>query len=141
MEQIKLPIVLDDGAILPTRAHATDAGLDLYALFGGVIPAHGSRVFRTGVHIQLPHGYCAIAISKSGLNIRSEIITTGLIDEGYDGEILVRMYNLGASMYKVLAGDKITQIAIVPVLYCEPYQVDAIVGGERGADGYGSTGR
>lgn len=138
---IKLPIVLDDGAIMPKRAHDTDAGLDLYAREAKVVPAHGSAEFLTGVHMQLPHGYCGIVISKSGLNRYHDIICTGLNDEGFTGEIVAKLYNLGDDAYTVLAGDKITQIAIVPVLYAEPYQVDVITGGERGADGYGSTGR
>lgn len=137
-----VPVTLDEGAYMPTRAHPNeDAGLDLYSRETKVVPAHGNAEFATGVHMQLPHGYCGMIMSKSGLNRYHDIICTGLNDEGFTGEIVAKLYNLGDDAYTVRAGDKITQVAIVPCLYCEPYQVDEIAGGERGEHGYGSTGR
>ena len=134
-------VAVDDGAFPPTRAHETDAGMDLMARRGIRIPAHGSAVIGTGAHVQLPHGCCGLLVSKSGLNTKREITSTGLVDEGYDGEIMVKLYNHGETSYQVKAGDKISQLVVIPVRY-EPIEiVDSIDGGERGQNGFGSTGR
>lgn len=136
-----MKITLDKGAHMPERAHDTDAGIDIRAIGEHVIPAYGSRVIKTGVHIQLPHGYAGLFVSKSGLNIKQNITSTGLIDEGYTGELIVKLYNHGRSAYTVRDGDKITQLVIIPVAY-EPLEVvDSLDDSERGGDGFGSTGR
>lgn len=136
-----MKIKLDPYALPPTRAHDTDAGLDLYAPKEEILREHGSVTIRTGVHVQIPHGCAGLLVSKSGLNVRFGITTTGLIDEGYTGEIVVRMHNDSGKPYLISRGDKVTQLVIIPVLY-EPVElVDELEGGERGADGFGSTGR
>ena len=135
-----MKIKLDKGAYVPVRAHDTDAGLDLRAPRKKIIPRGGAAVIHTGVHIELPPGTCGIMISKSGLNVKHGLTSTGLIDEGYSGEIVVKLYNHSKSSYMVLAGEKISQLVIVPVLY-EPVEiVDEITGGARGENGFGSTG-
>lgn len=134
-------IKLDPGAYAPTRAHDTDAGLDLYSKDVVIVPAHGSAVFQTGVHVEIPHGCAGILISKSGLNVVNDITSTGLIDEGYTGEIQVKLYNHGHKDLFVCRRQKISQLIIVPVRY-EPVEiVSEIAGGERGDGGFGSTGR
>lgn len=138
-----MKIMLDEGAHRPERAHAEDAGLDLKALGGGVVPAHGAATFRTGVHVMLPPGTAGLLISKSGLNVKHSITSTGLIDEGYTGEIMVRLINNGEEAYIVNDGDKITQLVIINVWRDPKVEVvDCIeTGAERGNDGFGSTGR
>ena len=79
--------------------------------------------------------------SKSGLNIKHGIITDGVIDEGFTNQIVVKLYNLSYRFHHFKAGDKITQLVVMPVLYPDFEQVDEIEGGERGDAGYGSTGR
>lgn len=136
-----MKIKLDPGAIMPTRAHDTDAGLDLYSLEDRIIEAKGDAIFKTGVHIQLPKGCAGLLVSKSGLNVKHGITSTGLIDEGYSGEITVKLYNHGGYDVKIMAGEKISQLVILPVRY-EPVEiVDEIDSGERGDAGFGSTGR
>lgn len=136
-----MKIKLDSGAIAPTRAHDTDAGLDLYSPIEINIPSGWSRYINTGVHIQLPHGTAGLIVSKSGLNVKHGITSTGLIDEGYTGAIRVRLYNKSPEDYQIHIGDKISQLIVIPVLY-EPVEiVDSIEGGERGDNGFGSTGR
>lgn len=137
-----MQVYLDPGAHAPTRAHATDAGLDLYAMTDGTIPAGGAATFRTGVHVKLPPDKAGILLPKSGLMTRRDILTFGVIDEGYEGEIMVRAQNRGAEAYHVHAGDKITQMLVVPVCY-EPVEIvdDFAHTSERGANGFGSTGR
>ena len=137
-----MKIILDDGAFMPIRSHETDAGLDLKAMHGAIVPAGGSATFDTGVHVELPHGCCGLVVSKSGLNVHSDITSTGLIDESYQGAIVVKLYNHGSVGYLVRTGDKISQLVILPCRY-EPVEVveSFDTQTERGSDGFGSTGR
>ena len=134
-------VVLDDGAFMPTRAHVTDAGLDIRSMESGVVPAHGSRVFHTGVHIEIPKGCAGLLVSKSGLNIVFDVTSTGLIDEGYTGAILVKLFNHGKLDYWVKKGDKISQLVIIPVINEKLELSDALPQSERGQSGFGSTGK
>ena len=137
---MKMRIKLDEGAKV-SRAHKTDAGLDLYARVTREIPAHRSRIFDTGVHIELPKGTAGILISKSGLNTVHGLTSTGLIDEGYTGSIVVKLYNNSDADYTVNEGDKISQLVIVPILTPELEFVDELDETDRGEKGFGSTGR
>ncbi len=135
-------IKLDSGAYEPIRAHKTDAGMDIRAKDTQIVPARDSAVFHTGVHVKLPEGTAGILMSKSGLNVKHDITSTGLIDEGYDGEIVVKLYNHGGYDYRVNAGDKISQLVIISVLYEDIVIVDELEqNSERGSDGFGSTGK
>ena len=138
---MEIKVKLDDGAFMPERAHDTDAGADLRCREGFWIPPHDSVVVDTGVHIELPEGTCGLLVSKSGLNVNERITTRGLIDQGFTGTIKVRIYNHGARARQFRRGDKITQIAVLPVEYPIYVRAESIEGGERGDGGYGSTGR
>ena len=136
-----MKIKLDEYGIMPERAHATDAGIDIKTPQSFTIFGNCGCAIRTGVHIELPKGTCGLMVSKSGLNVKSGITSTGLIDEGYTGEIVVKLYNDSPNAYHFKKGDKITQLVIIPVLY-EPLELSTeIDGGARGNDGFGSTGR
>jgi dUTP pyrophosphatase len=124
-----------------TRAHKTDAGLDLYARETQVVPARESAVFDTGVHIELPPNTAGIIISKSGLNVNHGITSTGLIDEGYTGSIRAKLFNHSGIDYTVHEGEKISQLVIVPILTPDLELVDDLEATERGSNGFGSTGR
>lgn len=136
-----MKIKLDRGALIPVRAHGTDAGADLRSPIETVVPARGSCIIDTGVHIQLPHGYVGMLKSKSGLNVEHGITSEGVIDEGYTGAIKVKLYNHSYSPYKIGRYDKITQLVIVPCEYVQFDLVDDLEDSERGGDGFGSTGR
>nr|DAZ56829.1 MAG TPA: dUTPase [Caudoviricetes sp.] len=136
-----MKITLDKGAHMPERAHDTDAGIDLRTPKKVTVPAHGSTVIDTGVHVELPHGCAGLLVSKSGLNVNHSILTDGLIDEGYSGSVKVKIYNHGSNDWTFEAGDKVTQLVVVPVRYPDVQVVQSIDGGERGNDGFGSTGR
>lgn len=163
-DTMKMKIKLDEGAFMPVRAHDTDAGMDLMAMEDQIVPAHGSATFDTGVHVELPTFRFVGDIemdnsgrintvfvertptvgflkSKSGLNVKHHITSDGVIDVGYTGSICVKLYNHGDSDYKVLRGDKISQLVILPVLTPELEQVDDLKPTERGTGGFGSTGR
>lgn len=136
-----MKIKLDEGAIAPTRAHDTDAGMDLYSREKKLIHAGESVCFDTGVHIELPKGHCAMLVSKSGLNVRNDITSTGLIDEGYSGSIKVKLYNHGSNGTYFKRGDKISQLVIIPCITPELERVDELEDTDRGSGGFGSTGR
>lgn len=134
-------VKLDPGAYMPTRAHMTDAGLDLYAMDEQIVPAKESATFDTGVHVQLPLSTVGLILSKSGLNVKHGITSEGVIDEGYTGSIKVKLYNNSGYDYRVKAGDKISQLVVVPVLYTVPVKVEHLEETERGENGFGSSGR
>lgn len=140
-EETSFPVVLDKDAVMPTRAHISDAGYDLFAPIGYYLPANSSCVIDTGVHIAIPKGYAGVIISKSGLNMKSGIISDGLIDSGYTGSIQVKLYNLSDKNYMVAPGDKISQIMFLPIAEPTLSLVDALEDTERGNAGFGSTGR
>lgn len=136
-----MKIKVDLGGFEPSRAHATDAGMDLRTPVAVTVPAHGSAVVDTKTHVELPQGCAGLIVSKSGLNVKHGITSAGLVDDGYTGTILVRLYNHSDEDYSFSEGDKVTQLVVMPVRY-EPVEiVDSIYGGERGDGGFGSTGR
>ena len=136
-------VKLDPGAFLPTRAHETDAGWDLYAKEDFTVPAGGSAVHDTGVHMQIPDGYCGLLVSKSGLNVKHSILSTGLVDAGYSGSYLVKLYNHDRGKdYRFHAGDKISQVTVIKLADVDWLDVVAeLDDSERGSGGFGSTGR
>lgn len=152
-----MKIKLDEGAKMPTRAHPFDAGLDLFAMEKGVVPGCtysasttsysrgevnvGSKVFDTGVHVEIPEGYVGLIKSKSGLMVNHKITTDGTIDCGYTGSIRVCLFNHSTNKYKVKAGDKIAQLVILKCELPELELVDSLEETDRGDSGFGSTGR
>lgn len=136
-----MKLKLDALAIMPTRAHDTDAGLDLYSPGLYIVPAGGSAIIDTGVHVQLPPNTAGMLKSKSGLNVKHDITSEGVIDVGYTGSIVVKLYNHGDTAYTVRKGDKISQLVIVPIVIPPIKIVDSLEETARGDSGFGSTGR
>lgn len=144
-----MKIKLDNGAYMPEYAHGTDAGADLRSPHEAVIMPKGSTVIDTGVHIELPiitiggEKFCTVGMlkSKSGLNVKHGITSEGVIDVGYTGSIAVKLYNHGDKPYEVKAGDKISQLVIMPVIHQVFELVDELEETERGDNGFGSSGR
>lgn len=134
-------VVLDEGAYLPTRAHEHDAGYDLYSREDAVIFQNASGLFDTGVHMEIPAGYVGFLKSKSGLNVKSGIQSEGVIDSGYTGSIMVKLYNHSEKAVEIKKGQKISQLVILPVLTPELTIVDSLEETERGNGGFGSTGK
>lgn len=139
-------VMLDEGACMPTRAHDSDAGLDLYTPIDFIIGYGDSKSIDTGVHVEIPNGYVGFLKSKSGLNVKNNIITEGVIDAGYTGSIVVKVRSVGSvgeyiNSRKVFKkGDKISQLVILPVETVECVLVDSFKETERGDNGFGSTG-
>ena len=136
-----MKVEIDDGGYMPIRAYPTDAGLDLYSPIDITVSAHGSAVIDTGVHIELPPNTFGKIESKSGLNVNHGIVSCGgVIDEGYTGSIMVKLYNLSDDNHWICRGAKIAQLIIQPCLYV-PVEIGEInKNTERGDNGFGSTG-
>ena len=136
-------IKLDYGAIVPLRAHPTDAGLDLYApttIEKTFVPCGESVMIDTGVHVELPKGYVGFVMTRSGMNGK-DLHCEGVIDENYRGGIGVRIYNGGLEYYSVYPGDKIAQLVIVPCWLGTCEVVSELTETDRGENGFGSTGK
>ena len=136
-----MKVMLDNGAFAPTRAHKTDAGLDLRSPICIEVPAKGSAMIDTGVHVELPGGTAGFLKRKSGLNVNHDITSDGVIDVGFTGTIKVKLYNHGTNTYQVLRGDKITQLVVVECHFPDVEVVDTLDKTDRGDKGFGSTGR
>jgi dUTP pyrophosphatase len=136
-----MKVVLDYGAIMPTRAHELDAGYDLYSRIDAVIYPNASGKFDTGVHVEIPAGYVGFLKSKSGLNVKSGIQSEGVIDAGYTGSICVKLYNHGSHEVYIKKGQKISQLVLLPIITPELELVDSLEETDRGSNGFGSTGK
>jgi len=143
---VELPVAkLQDDAILPTRAHDGDAGLDLYASE----PAHigpGERwSVGTGVAVEIPDGHAGLVLPRSGLAKKHGITLVnapGLIDSGYRGELRVLLLNTDpADTFRVEPGDRIAQLVIAPIAIATPVETAALADSARGDGGFGSSGR
>lgn len=140
-----MKINLDENAILPTRAHPYDAGLDLYMPMDKapqcIAPFGGSVTIDTGVHIAIPQHFAGLVKSKSGLMVRHKIVTDGTVDCNYTGSIRVTLFNHGEASYTIRPGDKIAQLVIVPCCLPPLEVVEYLDRTDRGDNGFGSTGR
>ena len=141
---MKILFTLNKGATAPTRAHSTDAGLDLYSLQSATIPPGGRELVSTGVHVAIPPGYVGMICPRSGLAHKAGLTVLnapGIIDAGYTGSIKVNMYNADYLPQYVDAGDRIAQLVIIPIAEAHLAQVNVMEATERGENGHGSTGR
>jgi len=132
---------LDPAAILPTRAHADDAGLDMYALEDSVVPPGEGRLLRTGVAFAVPVGHVGLVCDRSSLAKRGLKTAGGVIDAGYRGEVGVVVWNLSREDQHVKKGERCAQMLVIPI--ATPAPVDSADLGDtvRGSGGFGSTGR
>jgi dUTP pyrophosphatase len=135
---------LDERALLPTRAHDDDAGLDLYAL-GGSSLAPGERAsISTGIALEIPPGHAGLVLPRSGLALRHGIALVnapGLIDPGYRGEVRVLLLNTDSSEpFEISAGDRIAQLLLVRTEVAVVVEDEELSESTRGAGGFGSSG-
>lgn len=136
-----IKVVLDNGAYMLEKAHNVDAGFDIRTPVNAYVPSGDSVVIDTGVHIEIPRGYVGMLKSKSGLNIKHDLVGEGVIDVGFTGSIKVKLYNNGRESYRFDRGDKIIQLVLLPIPEVNLIQVDKLEETERGDNGFGSTGR
>ena len=103
---------LQDNAILPTRKHPDDAGIDFYAAEEKVIPPHGTDVVGTGITVEIPQGYVGLMKPKSR---NDHLLGAGVIDAGYQGEIRIKVANITDAPLRIAFGQAIGQMLILPV--------------------------
>jgi len=139
--QLKVKYLVKD---TPKLAYAKtgDAAFDLYAAKDVTIaPAERVQV-GTGVALEIPDGYVGLIWDKSGLSHKFGLKTLGgVVDSGYRGEIMIGVINLSNEPYTFEKGHKISQIVIQKYEHCDIVEVDELSESERGASGFGSTGK
>lgn len=137
---------LYENAIIPTYGNPGDAGMDLYCVLIGWgmhdMTPNESRLFTTGVAMEIPEGFVGLIRPRSGLAVKKgiDILTSGVIDSGYRGEILVNLINHSSESVRINHGDRIAQMLILPVYQAEFIEVDELSESVRGQGGHGSTG-
>lgn len=137
---------LDPDLPLPAYARPGDAGVDLRARIDVTLCAGGGRALvPTGVAVAIPDGFAGFVQPRSGL-ARDHGVTClnspGLIDAGYRGELIVLLVNLDpAEPFEVVRGERIAQLVVQPVEHCDFVVVDGLDETDRGAGGWGHTGR
>ncbi|MDN6350091.1 MAG: dUTP diphosphatase [Yaniella sp.] len=131
-------------AVLPTRAHEHDAGLDLYAAERVGIPVLGRNLVGTGIAVAIPPGHVGYITPRSGLahsNGITVLNAPGTIDSGYVGEIRVNLINHGQAPHVITPGQRIAQLVIHPIITPTVVEVDELPDTERGTNGHGSSGK
>ncbi len=127
-------------ATLPTRAHASDAGIDLYANETRTLAPGERHVFSTGIAVEFPEGYVALLWDRSGLGSKGIHRLAGVIDAGYRGEWKVVLLNTTREPFEIRQGDKIIQCLLHAFAPAEIVEVSELSDTDRGATGFGSTG-
>lgn len=132
---------LDPAAKLPLRAHATDSGVDLFALTRTILPPRAITHVHTGVCVELPEETSGIIWGKSSVESKGIKAMAGLVDAPYRGELIVCMYNLNETEFVFEAGQKVAQLVVMPTLYPSFEEADELSDTSRGSGGFGSTGK
>jgi len=143
---MELPVIkLNDAAVVPTRAHPGDAGLDLYSTETAHLGPGERWSVGTGIAVEIPEGYAGLVLPRSGLAREHGIAlvnSPGLIDAGYRGEIRVLLLNTDpAETVRIEAGARIAQLVVTPVAIAEPVEASDLSESARGDGGFGSSGR
>lgn len=161
---IKVKKLFND-AMLPTKAHASDAGADLYA-HSRTFDVHGNAVYGTGIAIEVPEGHVGLLFPRSSNSKKALRLTNcvGVLDSGYRGEVMFKFRSdiirislwqrikrlfgfhtyadvcyLENQIYEV--GDRIGQLIVMPYPQVEFVEAEELSTTERGAGGYGSSGK
>ena len=141
---IELPIQkLRDEAVVPTRAYAGDAGLDLAACERVELAPGERALVGTGLAVAIPGGYAGYVQPRSGLAAKHGITivnTPGLVDSGYRGELKVILLNTDANEpFVIEPGMRIAQLVVLPIPEVVPVETDELPSSERGQRGFGSS--
>ncbi len=142
---IDIPIKRIDADLpLPENAYAGDAAVDLRSTIACTLKPFERKLVPTGIAIELPDGYAALVVPRSGLAIKNGITIVnapGLIDANYRGEIKAILMNSDPSEeFRIERGDRIAQLMIVPIAQPRFEAVDSLSDTERGEGGFGSSG-
>lgn len=144
MEKVKY-IKLDPRAITPSYGTPFAAGADLYACMGEdvSIKAGETKLFHTGIAMQIPDGLVGLIYARSGIATKRGLAPAnkvGVIDSDYRGEIMVSIYNHSSETQTIADGERIAQIVLTPYITAEFTLSDSLNSTDRGSGGFGSTG-
>jgi dUTP pyrophosphatase len=134
---------LHPDAIIPTKAHETDAGFDLYGHRTYTLldykPNYNPLIIETGIAIEFPVGKFGLIRERSSLALKGMKILGGIIDYGYNGEIKIIAYNFGSKSLRLEYGKAIAQLIILPFFSTKIEIVNELSESERGNKGFGSS--
>jgi dUTP pyrophosphatase len=137
-----IPILrLIPDAVLPTRAHPNDAGLDLYLAEDVVIGPAAGRTVRTGIALAIPEGHVGLVADRSSMAKKGLKTAGGVIDAGYRGEILIVLWNLSREEATLSKGERVAQLLILPIATPAVRETDSLDDTARGLKGFGSSGK
>ena len=141
---MELPIMrVRENAVVPTRAYAGDAGMDLSSCERVELGPGERGLVHTGLAVAIPEGFAGFVQPRSGLAAKhgiSIVNTPGLVDSGYRGELLINLVNTDKrEAFVVEPGMRIAQLVVIPIPELELVEVDELPASERGVRGHGSS--
>ena len=138
---MELQVILSEGAILPSRAHPTDSGLDLYTAEPIILQPNETKIVRTGVTFVIPEGYEIQVRPRSGVTSKTPLrVHFGTVDQSYTGDCSIIVTNTGTEALLLQSGHKLAQAVLCPVMILNPIVVTELPKTSRGAKGFGSSG-
>lgn len=137
---------LNENAVLPTYGSANAAGADIYACLDAplTIAPHETVMIHTGLAMEIPEGYAGLIYARSGLACKRNLAPAnkvGVVDSDYRGEFMIALHNHGTAPQTIEPKERIAQLVITPYIVGQFEVVDELDTTERGAGGFGSTGR
>lgn len=137
---------LREGAVIPTYGTAFSAGADLYACLEEVVTIAPGQTLKvpTGFALELPTGTAGLVFARSSLGTKKGLAPAnkvGVIDSDYRGEVLVVLHNHSQETQQIAPGERVAQLLIVPVFTPGFVEAEELSGTQRGAGGFGSTGK
>lgn len=133
---------LDKDAHQPRFAYEGDAGMDLALSHDLTVPVGAHRMGDTGVHVAIPEGHVGMLFVRSSTGIKRNLVLsngTGIVDQGYRGQIKISLHNTGETTQHITAGDYIAQLVVVPIATNNIAEVPALDNTQRGTNGIGSS--
>ncbi|KAK2847674.1 hypothetical protein Q7C36_009356 [Tachysurus vachellii] len=135
-------VKLTEHATTPTRGSAKAAGFDLYSAYDYTIAPMDKAIVKTDLQIAVPSGCYGRVAPRSGLAAKHFIdVGAGVVDEDYRGNVGVVLFNFGKETFEVKKGDRVAQLVCERICYPDLQELETLDETERGAGGFGSTGR
>lgn len=134
---------LNPAAVLPHKAHATDAGMDLTCTSVQFSERDQVYVYGTGLAMEIPEGYVGLIFSRSSVFKTGEVLSNcvGVIDSGYRGEVFGKFYQVTNLRNCYNVGDRFAQLIVMPIPDIETEWAEELSDTDRGEGGYGSSGK
>ena len=137
---------LDPRAKVPTYGSLCAAGADLYAILDEplTLSPHETKSISTGVAFEIPAGLVGLVYARSGLSCKQDLAPAnkvGVVDADYRGEVMVFLHNHGSQSRTIQNGDRIAQIVFMPYIQAQFMESDTLSDTDRGAGGFGHTGK